>query len=199
MKTRLLSFQNAPRCVVGLLILFTVIAGTGCVTESRVKKWNDKHPVQASHYCSIHFPVEEQTQVEYRIDSADYNNVVDSIRRYTDSILDAAKASGKDTQYIEQIREKIKTEIRWRLLPCLDSTKVVIKTVENTARVKYLQGLLDAKDMTITKRDARITEIESKLSTYKKIVWVFGILLLIALLYITRRLWLPILSIIKPI
>lgn len=182
-----------------LKILFIGTLMSGCVSESKVIKWNDKHPVQASHYCSVKFPVEEQTQVEYRVDSADYNAVVDSIRRYTDSILDAARADGKDTQYIEQVRERIKTEIRWRLLPCLDSTKVITKTVENTARVKYLQGLLEAKDLTITKRDERITELENKLAKCRKLLWLFGILLAIALLYITRRVWMPVLRIIKPI
>ena len=185
---------SQSRCVAYALvlakILFGVILMTGCVTEQKVKNWNDKHPVQASQYCSINFPVEEQTTVEYRVDSADYKNVVDSIQRFADSLLDA---SGRDTQYIERIREKIRTEIKWRLAPCIDSSKTIIKTVENTARVKYLQGLLDQKDKTITQRDERITTLEEKLSRNRKLLWLFGILLALGILYTTRKLWMPVL------
>jgi hypothetical protein len=170
---------------------------TGCVTEQKVKNWNDKHPVQASQYCSINFPVEEQTTVEYRVDSADYKNVVDSIQRFADSILDA---SGRDTQYIERIREKIRTEIKWRLAPCIDSSKIVTIKKESTARIKYLQLLLDQKDKTIdqkdktiTQRDERITTLEEKLSRNRKLLWLFGILLALGILYMTRKLWMPVL------
>lgn len=185
---------SQSRCVAYALvlakILFGVILMSGCVTEQKVKNWNDKHPVQASQYCSINFPVEEQTTVEYRVDSADYKNVVDSIQRFADSLLDA---SGRDTQYIERIREKIRTEIKWRLAPCIDSSKTIIKTVENTARVKYLQSLLDQKHKTITQRDERITTLEEKLSRNRKLLWLFGILLALGILYMTRKLWMPVL------
>ena len=63
----------------------------------------------------------------------------------------------------------------------MEEVKAWIADDPDPVTAAHLQGLLDAKDMTITKRDARITELESKLSAYKKIVWVFGILLLIAL------------------
>ncbi len=76
----------------------------------------------------------------------------------------------------------------------MDSVKEVIRTVENTARVRYLSGLLDAKDKTISDRDARIGVLEKRAGGRLKWLWILIAVCVGQGLWISRKLWMPLLG-----
>lgn len=183
---------------VGLLIVLLGTLSTGCITEKKVKKYLDKNTIVASDYCATTYPIIETTDTTIVIDSTTYKDAYEYLVRFSDSLLYELSQGKPDTITIERVRESIRTEIKYRLKPCLDSTILIQKTKESTAKITQLSELnklkdkrIEDKDQTISKRDRRIGDLEDKNASLKK--WKFWlILLVIALgLYITRGLWLP--------
>lgn len=172
-----MSFRNVAPLIVGLLIL------SGCVNQKKATDWFNKHEQKAAEYCAVKYPVKESIDSSYKVDSANYNKAYYELWAYADSLLKEREKVSTDTVYFQTVREQIKTEIKWRLKPCVDSIKTIVKTVENTARVQALTLSIAAKDDVISKRDLRITNLEGSLGFYKK--WFFincGLLLLILLI-----------------
>ena len=172
----------------------TLMILSSCTTQKRATRWFNEHETEAAKYCSVKFPVSESVDTAFVIDSAGYEAAYWELWRYADSLLNERSKTTHDTAYIEKIRESIKTEIKWRLKPCVDSVKVVTKTVENTARVKYLTGKLDEQITIITNMYNRNNILEQKLTQRNRLLWITGIIIICFCLWFTRKLWMPLLS-----
>lgn len=166
-----------------LSIFFILLVLASCTTQKKATTWFNEHEQKAAEYCAVKYPVNESIDTSYKVDSANYNKAYYELWAYADSLLKEREKISTDTVYFQTVREQIKTEIKWRLKPCVDSIKTIVKTVENTAKVQALTLSINAKDDIISKRDLRITNLEGKLGFYKK--WFFincGLLLLILLI-----------------
>ena len=177
-----MSFRNVAPLIVVLLIL------SGCVNQRKATIWFNEHEQKAAEYCAVKYPVKESIDSSYKVDSANYNKAYYELWAYADSLLNEREKVSIDTVYFQTVREQIKTEIKWRLKPCVDSIKTITKTVENTAKVQALTLSINAKDDIISKRDLRITNLEGKLSWYKQAFFSLCGLLLLILLISFRKL-----------
>jgi hypothetical protein len=140
------------------------------------------------------------------VDSAAYNEAYNELLKYVDSLLPLAESKQKErlvyiTQegqvkplQIDSLRKAITLQIKRAIRPCVDSIKYVVKTVENTARIKQLVGELSGKDETISKRDKVITEQQKTISAKSRWVWYFWLLiaLLAGYFFVKFRFKLPI-------
>jgi hypothetical protein len=191
-----MSFRNVAPLIVGLLIL------SGCVNQRKATTWFNEHEQKAAEYCAVKYPVKESIDSSYTIDSAAYNKAFYELWAYSDSLLNVIETRKPDTvrengvititKYkslnIDSLRKEISVQVRRSLKPCVDSIKTIVKTVENTAKVQALTLSINAKDDTISKRDLRITNLEGKLSWYKRAFFSLCGLLLLILLIIFRKL-----------
>lgn len=180
-----LSFRLAVLSAVVLLIL------SSCTNQRKVTKWLDGNRKAAAKYCAATFPVIEKTDTLYTVDSAGYEQAYMELWAYADSLLNASK----DTVMVERIRESIKTEIKYRLKPCVDSVKVVTKTVINTAQLEVANGVISdlqaelaRKDETISKRDDRISKLEEKNNGLKRWLWIGWLLFICLAVWCNRKL-----------
>jgi hypothetical protein len=166
-----------------ITIILLTIFFTSCITQKKVNRWNNDHPIQAAGYCADNFPPDTITRtVTQNIDSAGYYDaymnmagLADSLFYRLDSLTHAATPEHPYKPNIDSIRKVVDAEIKRRLKPCVDTVKVVTNTVIDRAREKQLQGKLDEKDAIITARDKRISELEVQVKVLKKWCWYFWI------------------------
>jgi hypothetical protein len=174
-----------------ILILMFYMALTSCMTQSKVNRWNNDHPIQAAGYCADNFPPDTLTRViTDSIDTKAYEQAYTGLAQYADSLfmqLKQQRESFKATPQapcppavnLDSLRKAVDVEIRKRLTPCKDSIKVVNHTVVDRAREKQMQGKLDEKDAIISTRDKRNTELEADNKALKKWPWLFWILVVL--------------------
>lgn len=182
------------------VILMTL---SSCTTQKKATKYFDEHPKDAADYCAVKFPVKETIDTIYSgIDSADYELAYREVWEYADSLLnELGKKPGEvviyqgDTIYVpsvkanDRLRKEIEKELRKKLRPCIDSVKVITKTVENTAKVTSLQ-------ITVQELSADRDKWKAKSYAQRRLIfWLFAVLIL-GTLYLTRGLWM---RLIKPL
>lgn len=166
-------------------IIILAFSLSSCLTEKKVNTWLDDHEQQAATYCATKFPPDTLTKtVIENIDSAGYYDaymnmsyLADSLFVRLDSLTHAATPDKPYKPNIDSIRKVVDKEIRKRLKPCIDTVKVVTNTVIDRARERQLQGVVEEKNNTISARDKRITELESKIKARGKWIWMFWVLL----------------------
>lgn len=188
MRTNKLLSVSAIMCAAILMIL------SSCTTQKKVTRWLNEHPNEAAKYCADEFPIKESSDTAFVIDSAGYEAAYWELWHYADSLLNERSKVEHDTAFIEKIRESIKTEIKWKLRPCIDSVKVVTKTVENTAKVKYLTAKIDEQISIITNMNNRNNELQQKITEKNRLLWIMWIVFICFCLWFTRRLWMPLIS-----
>ena len=193
MKIQTFAFRGVGLLAVVLLIL------SGCTTQKKATKWFDDNRKAAAKYCAVKFPVLEKTDTAFVIDSAGYEAAYWELWKYADSLLTTVS---KDTQYIERnnvnidsLRKVIALQIREKVKPCIDSVKVVTKTVLDTKQLDVANGVIDdlekelkGKDATISKRDDRITVLEGKISAKNKALWIAWVIVIFLLVWMNRKL-----------
>jgi hypothetical protein len=171
-----------------LTTLLLCVLLTSCVTEKKVNRWLNEHETEAAGYCADNFPPDTVTKtVVENIDSAGYFDAYMGMSTYADSLfwrLDSMKRNATPERpyrlNMDSLRKAVDKEIRKRLKPCIDTVKVVTNTVIDRAREVQLSGKLNEKDGTISARDKRITELEGKVKSKNKWVWMFwGLVVLI--------------------
>jgi hypothetical protein len=155
------------------------------MTESKVTRWLNDHPAAAVGYCADHFPPDTTTQiVKDTIDTKAYEAAYKGVSNYADSLFNQLKRQRETFNptlqqpcppavNLDSLRKVVDFEIRKRLTPCVDSIEKVVYTVVDKAREKQLQGKIDEKDITISARDKRISELEAQVKGLKKWPWLF--------------------------
>ena len=138
---------------------------SGCLNEGKVTAWNERNKEQAAKYCAEKFPpiiTTETTYVTKIVDSTKYKEAEVRVMMYYDTLYK------HDTLF--------RNKWKYILSPCLDTPKVIIRTV------------LDSAKMYLKEQEAK--RMNEKLETEKNIVKWLSILLLIAfiaLFIITKR------------
>lgn len=131
-----------------LLILFA-FQFLSCLTPKKLDKFFEIKPELAARKCVEVFPIKETIDTITISDTA----IIEAYKNemtHLSSILDSLKKKGCDTQYIETIKEIVKNQ------PVKVETKYIIKTQENTAKLKVLQ---DSMNVLIKQKDKEIDEI----------------------------------------
>lgn len=190
MKIQILSFRVAGLLVAAVLIL------SSCTNLKKATRYFDGNRKAAAKYCAAVFPVIEKTDTVYQADSTDYDTVVNELLRYSDSLLAELEKKPNVSQVdIDSLRKVISLQIKSKVKPCVDNIKVVEKTVINTAQLEVANGVigdlqaeLARKDETISKRDARITQLEEKNNGLWKWLWIGWLLFACLLVWCNRKL-----------
>ncbi len=165
-----------------LLIIFLFAS---CVTQKKAERWMNEHETEAAGYCSTKFPAQEKTvTVTKEADTAKFLEAYDNLEHTLDSALSElrrkAESATPENPYrpnIDSIRKVLISDLRRGLKPCKDSTITIIKTVVDRARERYLQGLIDQKDKTITDLQRQNAGLQDKLVGARKWAWYFWILI----------------------
>lgn len=125
----------------------------------------DKLPVASAKECSQRFPIKET------IDTIEVNDssliaAYQMELAYAWSQLDSILNAGCDTQYITKINEVIKR------LPAKTNTKLIIKTQENTAKIKATQdscdAIIKAQSKYLIAYEVKLKEQTDKAKKYRK-------------------------------
>lgn len=160
---------------------------TSCMTLKKAERWLNEHPTEAAGYCATTFPPDTTARiVKNEPDSAGYKESYEDLSRLADSIfyqLDSLQHIPPTADQpcpprvnLDSLRKEVDREIRKRLTPCVDSIEFVYTTVIDRAKERHLQGKLDEKDAVISARDKRITELDGKIKSKNKWIWMFWIL-----------------------
>lgn len=154
-----------------LIILFLF---TSCTTQKKVEKWMDRNNAKAAEMCDVRFPLIEKTDTAWITDSAklkQYESEYQFLTNYINELLN----EGCDTLTVEKVIEKI-TQLPAK--PC--PTKVVTKTVENTARITILRDSILVLNRTTAKQEQKIFDLNDKVKNRtKQRNWLFIICLLL--------------------
>jgi hypothetical protein len=172
-----------PR-IIYLLILYSL---SSCLSEKKATGWLNKHKQQAAAYCANTFPPDTLTRtVIENADSSGYFDAYLNMAGLADSLfnrLDSIEhlpAAERPRLNIDSIRKVVDKEIRKRLAPCIDTTISITYTIRDRAKEIELQVKIDEKDKVISARDKRITELEAKVKSKNKWLWMFwGLVLLV--------------------
>lgn len=169
----------------GLFLLIISAHFCSCITEKKVNSWLNDHPTKAAGYCADKFPPDTTTRViTDSVDTKAYEAAYWEMARYADSLfnqLEERREAFRPTPgnpcppytNLDSLRKAVDIQIRRRLTPCKDSIQKVVYTVIDKAREKQLLGKLDEKDVIVSARDKRITELEAKNNRLKKWPWLF--------------------------
>lgn len=164
---------------------------SSCLTEKKAYRWLDDHPTTAAGYCADKFPPDTTARLIIdTIDTGAYDAAYLQLSSYADSLFNQLKKQREAYKptpdqpcppavNIDSLRKVVDQEIRKRLTPCKDSIQKIVNTVVDRAREKQLQGKLDEKDLTISKRDKRISELDAQVKRLKKWGWLFWILVVL--------------------
>lgn len=174
-----------------LLIIFSCLLLTSCVTQKKVNSWLDDHKTEAAGYCADNFPPDTITRtITQNIDSASYfdaymnmSYLADSLFWQLDSLTHAATPDKPYKPNIDSLRKLVDKEIRKRLKPCIDTVIHVTHTVIDKARETQLRGLVDKKDFVIAKMQVRADERENKIRSQRKWFFLFWGLVVAAGIY----------------
>lgn len=172
---------------------------SSCLTEKKVNTWLDDHTQQAAGYCAKKFPPDTLTRtVIENADSSGYFDAYMNMAYLADSLfsrLDSIQhlpPGERPRINIDSLRKAVDKEIRKRLKPCIDTTIRITYTIRDRAKEVELQGTVDEKDKVISARDKRNSELEEKVKSKNKWVWMFWGLVVLVGGYAALRLRLPI-------
>ena len=174
MRIQILSLRVAGLLAVVVLIL------SSCTNLKKATTYLDKNRVEAAKYCISRFPIIEKVDTLYMQDSTDYDTVFNELLRYSDSLLNELdkKPAGEKID-VDSLRKVLTLQIREKVKPCIDNIKVVEKTVIDTRQLEVANGVigdlekeLNGKDEVISKRDARISQLEEKINGLRKALWI---------------------------
>lgn len=107
-----------------------------CTTERQAVKYFDAHQDVAGNYCTGKFPITpiiDTIIIQY--DSTAFDAAYNEVLKFADSLINLPK----DTSYVHDTL-RIKERVRVSLAPCKEIIKTVVRTVENTARIKALEA-----------------------------------------------------------
>lgn len=164
------------------LIVLALFAS--CASPKKLKKLMDKYPQQTAKECAEKFPIKETIDTLLVSDSVSIEAYQQEYNRLA-SIIDSLLNDGCDTMYIDIIKEKI------RKIPCKPVVKYVIKTQENTAKLKVIKDSCDNLVKTfVTINEKNVTTINSLTSDNGKLkkqnTWLW-IIIVVSAIWIFRK------------
>lgn len=125
----------------------------------------DKLPEATANECAVRFPIKETIETVTITDSAllhQYEIEFEYMAQMIDSLLN----SNCDTLKVEKIKQVI-TKI-----PCKPTIKYVIKTQENTAKVKVILDSCEKMSSLLNKKldisEKKVAELSDKCDKYKR-------------------------------
>jgi hypothetical protein len=121
----------------GKYLVFLLLL-VSCANPKKLHRMMDNLPEATAKECADRFPIKETVETVTIIDSALLRQYEIEFQ-YMAQMIDSLLIENCDTMYIDRIKEVIKK------IPCKPETKVIIKTQENTAKIKVLQNECDKK------------------------------------------------------
>lgn len=121
----------------GKYLVFLLLL-VSCANPKKLHRMMDNLPEATAKECADRFPIKETIETVTIVDSALLRQYEIEFQ-YMAQMIDSLLIENCDTMYIDRIKEVIKK------IPCKPETKVIIKTQENTAKLKVLQNECDKK------------------------------------------------------
>jgi hypothetical protein len=88
---------------------------TSCVTEPKARRFMDNHELVAADYCAVKYPVKVDSNTTVKADTAGFNELVNGLLKYSDSITNEAdqrnRAISDLNKKIRQIQEDKTSEV----------------------------------------------------------------------------------------
>ena len=128
-----------------IAILTLCLIFSGCLSEEKVTAWNDRNKEQAAKYCADKFPpiiTTETTYVTKIVDSTKYKEAEVRVMMYYDTLYK------HDTLF--------RNKWKYILSPCLDTPKVIVRTVVDSARMYIKEQETNRLNETITEKKQQV-------------------------------------------
>ena len=117
----------------------------GCLSEGKVTAWNNNHKEQAAKYCAEKFPpiiTTETTYITKIVDSTKYKEAEVRVMMYYDTLYK------HDTLF--------RNKWKYILSPCLDTPKVIVRTVVDSANMYLKEQEAKRMNETITEKKQQV-------------------------------------------
>jgi hypothetical protein len=150
-----------------------------CLLPKKLDKFFEKKPTLAAQKCAENFPVVERVDTVTVVDSSAYKTEVERLHHVVDSLLGDSVSDSVKTEIVTIIKEKSVPIVKY---------KYITKTVENTAKIKYLtdscSSLTDSLSKNLAESNIRVEYLTGESVKYKQqrnrsYLWVLLLLLLL--------------------
>ena len=156
-----------------ILIFIILYFFASCATPKKLDRLMDKLPEAVAKECAERYPVKESIDSVIVIDSALLKNY-ESEFFVMASLIDSLLSAKCDTVTKIKIKELIKT------LPAKVQTKVITRTIENTAQIQVLRDSIKNLSYKHLEADIKAQNYGVKIQGYKRqigLMWLVIILL----------------------
>jgi hypothetical protein len=159
--------------------LFLLMLLASCLLPKKLDKFFEKKPTLAAQKCAENFPVVERVDTVTVVDSSAYKTEVERLHHVVDSLLGDSVSDSVKTEILTIIKEKSVPIVKY---------KYITKTVENTAKIKYLtdscSSLTDSLSKNLAESNIRVEYLTGESVKYKQqrnrsYLWVLLLLLLL--------------------
>ena len=118
---------------------------SACLNEGKVTAWNERNKEQAAKYCADKFPpiiTTETTYITKIVDSTKYKEAEVRVMMYYDTLYK------HDTLF--------RNKWKYILSPCLDTPKVIVRTVVDSANMYLKEQEAKRMNETITEKKQQV-------------------------------------------
>ena len=159
--------------------LIILVFFASCATPKKLDRLMDKLPEAAAKECAERYPVKESIDSVIIIDSALLKNY-ESEFMVMASLIDSLLSAKCDTVTKIKINEIIKT------LPAKIQTKVITRTIENTAQVQVLRDSLTNVSAKHLEADTKAQNYFVRIQGYKRQIGLLWFVILLMAFIIIR-------------
>ena len=160
-------------------VLIILVFFASCATPKKLDRLMDKLPEAAAKECAERFPIKETIDSVIIIDSAMLKNY-ESEFMIMASLIDSLLSAKCDTVTKIKINEIIKT------LPAKVQTKVITRTIENTAQVQVLRDSLANVSAKHLEADIKAQNYRVSIQGYRKQIGLMWLAILLMAFIIVR-------------
>ena len=159
--------------------LIILVFFSSCATPKKLDRLMNKLPEAAAKECAERYPVKESIDSVIIIDSAMLKNY-ESEFMVMASLIDSLLSAKCDTVTKIKINEIIKT------LPAKIQTKVITRTIENTAQVQVLRDSLANVSAKHLEADIKAQNYGVKIQGHRKQIGLMWLVILLMAFIIIR-------------